>query len=120
MFLKAGLVTFYHLHHYGAVLQAVATERALASLGWDCEVIDYFVNQDTRILKPPTSLGRVRGDAAALLHYQAERTRWQRYEAFSEAYLKRTARRYESWEELREAELPYDLLIAGRSEEHTF
>ncbi len=113
MFLKAGLVTFYHLHHYGAVLQAVATERALASLGWDCEVIDYFVNQDTRILKPPTSLGRVRGDAAALLHYQAERTRWQRYEAFSEAYLKRTARRYESWEELREAELPYDLLIAG-------
>ena len=113
VFLKAGLLTFYHLHHYGALLQAVATQRALASLGWDCETIDYFVNQDIRILKPPTSPGRAANDAYNTLHYPALKRRWQRFEAFSKAHLKLTARRYGSWEELRGAGLPYDLLVSG-------
>lgn len=111
--MKAGLVTFYHLHHYGAILQAAATQRALASLGWDCETIDYFVNQDIRILKPPTSPGRAANDAYNALHYPALKRRWQRFEDFSRAHLNLTARRFESWEELREARLPYDLLVSG-------
>lgn len=113
VFLKAGLLTFYHLHHYGALLQAVATQRALASLGWDCETIDYFVNQDNRILKPPTSPGRAANDAYNALRYPALRKRWQRFEDFSKAHLNLTARRYTSWEELRSAKLPYDLLVSG-------
>nr|WP_325300666.1 polysaccharide pyruvyl transferase family protein [uncultured Oscillibacter sp.] len=111
--MKAGLVTFYHLHHYGAVLQAVATQRALASLGWDCETIDYFVGQDIRILKPPTSPGRAAGDAYNALHYPALKRRWHRFEDFSKAHLNLTARRYESWEALRAAALPYGLLVSG-------
>lgn len=111
--LKAGLLTFYHLHHYGALLQAVATQRALASLGWDCETIDYFVNQDNRILKPPTTPGRAASDAHSALHYRVLRKRWLRFEDFSRAHLRLTARRYESWEALKEAGLPYDLLVAG-------
>jgi len=111
--LKAGLVTFYHLHHYGALLQAAATQRALASLGWECETIDYFVNQDNRILKPPTTPGRAVNDAHSALHYPALRRRWQRFEDFSRAHLNLTGRRFESWEELKTAELPYDLLISG-------
>ena len=31
--MKTGLVTFYHIHHYGALLQAYATERAVEALG---------------------------------------------------------------------------------------
>ena len=42
--MKTGLLTFYHIHHYGAMLQAYATERAVASLGSECEIIDYYVN----------------------------------------------------------------------------
>ena len=49
--MKAGLVTFYHIHHYGALLQAAATERAVERFGWDCEIIDYFVNQDNALFK---------------------------------------------------------------------
>ena len=30
--MKTGLVTFYHIHHYGALLQAYATERAVEAL----------------------------------------------------------------------------------------
>ena len=111
--MKAGLLTFYHLHHYGAILQAAATQRALASLGWDCETIDYFVNQDIRLLKPPTSPGRAASDAYNTLHYPAVRRRWRRFEAFSKAHLRLTPRRYESWAALRGAALPYDLLISG-------
>jgi hypothetical protein len=87
--LKAGLVTFYHLHHYGAILQAAATQRALASLGWECETIDYFVGQDIRILKPPTTPARAANDAYNTLHYPALKRRWQRFEDFSRANLNR-------------------------------
>ena len=111
--MKAGLLTFYHLHHYGAVLQAAATQRALASLGWDCEIIDYFVNQDIRILKPPTTPGRAASDAYNTLHYPALKRRWQRFEAFSRDHLNLTPRRYQSREELCAASLPYDLLVSG-------
>ena len=111
--MKAGLLTFYHLHHYGAILQAAATQRALASLGWDCETIDYFVNQDIRILKPPTTPGRAVNDAYNAAHYAALRRKWRRFEDFSRAHLNLTARRYKSLGELRGAALPYDLLISG-------
>ncbi len=111
--MKAGLLTFYHLHHYGALLQAVATRRALASLGWDCETIDYYVNQDNRILKPPTTLGRTAGDACNALHYAALRRRARRFEDFSRANLPLMPRRYESREELRTAPPPCELLISG-------
>ncbi|MCI9120855.1 MAG: 4Fe-4S dicluster domain-containing protein [Oscillibacter sp.] len=111
--MKAGLVTFYHLHHYGALLQAVATQQALANLGWDCETIDYFVNQDNRILKPPTSPGRAASDAHSALHYKALRTRWLRFESFSKAHLHLTSRYYESRDALFRENWPYDLIIAG-------
>lgn len=55
--MKAGLVTFYHIHHYGALLQAAATERAVERFGWDCEIIDYFVNQDNALLPKRPHLG---------------------------------------------------------------
>ena len=111
--MKAGLLTFYHLHHYGAQLQAAATQRALASLGWESEIVDYFVNQDIRILRPPTSPGRAANDAYNSLHYAALRRKFRRFQDFSRAHLNLTPRRYESRAELEGADLPYDLLIAG-------
>lgn len=58
--MNTGLVTFYHIHHYGAALQAAATERAVESLGHTCEIIDYFVNQDNALFRRPTGLGSSR------------------------------------------------------------
>ena len=70
--MKAGLVTFYHIHHYGALLQAAATERAVERFGWDCEIIDYFVNQDNALFKRPTGLGSAAHDAHTALHFGHE------------------------------------------------
>ena len=86
--MKAGLVTFYHIHHYGALLQAAATERAVERFGWDCEIIDYFVNQDNALFKRPTGLGSAAHDAHTALHYQALSERYRRFEKFSRDHLR--------------------------------
>lgn len=67
--MKIGLVTFYHIHHYGALLQACATERAVEALGGQCEIIDYYVNQNNALFQAPKGLGSAAHDAHTALHY---------------------------------------------------
>ena len=111
--MKTGLVTFYHIHHYGAALQAAATERAVETLGHECEIIDYFVNQDNALFRRPTGLGSAAADAHTALHYQALKTRYERFEQFSRDHLRISAHRYLSVAELRQAQLPYDAILSG-------
>lgn len=111
--MKTGLVTFYHIHHYGASLQAAATERAVETLGHECEIIDYFVNQDNALFRRPTGLGSAAADAHTALHYQALKTRYERFEQFSRDHLRISAHRYLSAAELRQAQLPYDAILSG-------
>ena len=111
--MNTGLLTFYHIHHYGAVLQAYATERAVEALGSRCEIVDYYVNQDNALFQPPTGVGSAAHDAHTALHYRPLKQRYERFEAFSRQHLTISSRRYQSLEELRAAELPYDLLLSG-------
>ncbi len=111
--MRIGLVTFYHIHHYGAALQAAATEQAVKSLGHECEIIDYYVNQNNALFRRPTGLGSAAADAHTALHYPALRTRYQRFEQFARDHLRITPRCYESFEALRAADLPYDALLSG-------
>ncbi len=111
--MKAGLITFYHIHHYGALFQAAATERAVERFGWDCEIVDYFVNQDNALFRRPTGLGSAAHDAHTALHYKALAERYRRFEQFSRDHLRISARHYESFDALAHAELPYDLILSG-------
>ena len=111
--MKAGLVTFYHIHHYGALFQAAATERAVEHFGWDCEIVDYFVNQDNALFKRPTGLGSAAHDAHTALHYKALSERYRRFEQFSRDHLCISAHRYGSFDELSAVALPYDLILSG-------
>ena len=111
--MKTGLVTFYHIHHYGALLQAYATERAVEALGGECEIVDYYVNQNNALFRAPTGLGSAAADAHTALHYGALKARYDRFEAFSRQYLKRSSHRYESVSELAGADLPYDVILSG-------
>ncbi len=99
--------------HYGAALQAAATERAVETLGHECEIIDYFVNQDNALFRRPTGLGSAAADAHTALHYQALKTRYERFEQFSRDHLRISAHRYPSAAELRQAQLPYDAILSG-------
>ena len=111
--MKTGLVTFYHIHHYGALLQAAATERAVEALGSACEIVDYYVNQDNRLFRKPTGLGSAAADAHTALHYGPLKARQERFEAFARQHLRISPHRFESLEELRGAELPYDVILSG-------
>ena len=111
--MKTGLVTFYHIHHYGALLQATATERAVETLGSECEIIDYFVNQNNALFRKPTGLGSAAADVHTALHYKALSQRYQRFEKFSRDHLRISGHRFESLEELKGAELPYDVILSG-------
>ncbi len=111
--MKTGLVTFYHIHHYGALLQAYATERAVEALGGECEIVDYYVNQNNALFRAPTGLGSAAADAHTALHYGALKARYNRFEAFSRQYIKRSGHRYESAAELAHTDLPYDVILSG-------
>ena len=111
--MKTGLVTFYHIHHYGALLQAAATQRAVESLGGECEIIDYYVNQNNNLFRRPNGLSAAAVDAHTALHYKPLKARYQRFETFSRQWLRISPHRFENPEELRAAELPYDLILSG-------
>ena len=111
--MKTGLVTFYHIHHYGAMLQAYATERAVEALGSECEIIDYYVNQDNRLFRKPSSLGNAAADAHTAMHYASLKERHQRFERFAREHLRISAHHFREAGELEAAELPYDVILSG-------
>ena len=111
--MKTGLVTFYHIHHYGALLQAYATEQAVERCGSECEIVDYYVNQNNDLFRKPTGLGSAAADVHTALHYGPLKARYQRFETFSKQYLRISGHRFESLEELKNAELPYDVILSG-------
>ena len=111
--MKTGLVTFYHIHHYGALLQAYATERSVERCGSQCEIVDYYVNQNNDLFRRPTGLGSAAADVHTALHYAPLKARYQRFEDFSRQYLRISGHRFQSVEELKSAELPYDVILSG-------
>ena len=111
--MKTGLVTFYHIHHYGALLQAAATQRAVEQLGHDCEIVDYYVNQNNALFRKPTGLGSAAADVHTALHYAPLKKRYERFEKFSRDHLRISGHRFESFSELAAAELPYEVILSG-------
>lgn len=73
------------------------------------------ITSSTRIT--PSSAGppawRAAADAHTALHYQALKTRYERFEQFSRDHLRISAHRYLSAAELRQAQLPYDAILSG-------
>ena len=111
--MKTGLVTFYHIHHYGAVLQACATRRAVERLGSECEVLHYYVNQNNDLFRRPAGLGAAAADVHTALHYAALKARYDRFESFKARWLNVGARRWESVEELKSEPPAWDVCLSG-------
>ena len=111
--MKTGLVTFYHIHHYGALFQAAATQHAVRALGSECEIVDYYVNQNNALFRKPTGIGSAAADVHTALHYPALKARYDRFEAFAKAHLQLSQRHYETRPELYEAKPEYDVILSG-------
>jgi len=111
--LKIGLITFYHIHHYGAALQACATQHAVTALGGDCQLVNYYVNQDNDLFRKPSGLGAAAADAHTALHYGPLKARYERFEAFKKKYLNLPEHRSASFEELRRNPPECDVFLSG-------
>jgi coenzyme F420-reducing hydrogenase beta subunit len=111
--LKTELITFFHIHHYGAVLQACATQRAVEALGSSCELLNYYVNQNNDLFRKLSGPAAAAADAHTALHYGALKARYDRFEAFAAANLRLTERRFTSLEDLRRSGPDCDVLLSG-------
>ena len=114
--MRTGLITFHFAHHYGAQLQALATMKAIQSLGHECQIIDYRLPHTTRtnqIFKKSRSVRDMASDAHTALHYAAFQRRFQRFEDFVAQEMELSPRRYTAFEQLREEPPAYDVYVAG-------
>lgn len=111
--MKTGLITFYHIHHYGAFLQAYATQHAVESFGGQCEILNYYVNQNNALFRKPSGMSSAAADAHTALHYAQLKARYDRFEDFARQHLHITEHHYESREELYREPPQYDVYLAG-------
>ena len=119
---KAGILTFHWAENYGAILQVYALQTALERIGCDVKIIDYqpdYLMNGGRWLWP-VSRRNLYADAGILLL----RTKWirslvtgrkrhLRFEDFRARYLRFTARKYQTLQELRERLPVFDMLVCG-------
>ena len=119
---KVGILTFHWADNYGAMLQAYALQTALEKIGCDARVIDYqpdYLVNGGRWLWP-VSLRNLYADAGILML----RTKWLRslvagrrqrlcFADFRARYLRLTAAKYRTLQELRERLSPFDVLVCG-------
>ena len=111
--LKTGLLTFYHIHHYGAPLQAAATKWTVESMGASCDIVHYYVNQNNALFRPPISPQNAASDLHTALHYAALSRRYRRFNAFERDILRVSGKPYKNLDKLRADAPPYDVLISG-------
>ena len=85
----------------------------MESLGSECEIVDYYVNQNNALFRKPTGLGSAAADVHTALHYPALKARYDRFEAFAKAHLQLSATHYETRAELYDEKPEYDVILSG-------
>ena len=111
--MKTGLVTFFHIHHYGAHLQACATAKKVQALGSECEIVNYYVNQDNSLFRKGKSPRALAANAHTALHKAALQRRYDRFEAFAAEHLPIGETFYPDSAALHEAKPEYDVILSG-------
>ena len=114
--MKTGILTFHASHNYGSMLQAYALQQTVLSLGHDCEIINFRTERQRRSYRPFYAKGGLRGIAKAIMYPRIARdakAKHRLFERFLREELKVSEQEYATMEQLDEARLPYDAIIAG-------
>lgn len=126
---RVAIATNWNYPDYGGMLQALATQMAIKSIGFDPEVLDatalqgqinkrklgYFARNvfDFSVVKEKSLIvasalkRRFPGD-----YSRGMMARRRAFDTFSENYFLRS-RRFDSWDDLREATLDYECVVVG-------
>lgn len=106
-----GIMTFFRVNNYGAVLQAYGLSTTLEKLGYDVEIIDY----ECKYLEKPYRFENLRNKGisaylASLFGYFTRFPRNKKFRQFRNKYLKISSKQYNN-EMLKNAS--YDIFLAG-------
>lgn len=110
--MRVATLTFHSALNYGAVLQAYALQRAIQSLGHECEILDYRckrIENSYRYLPQPVSL---KGIVSAMFNLQDRRRRKTTFSSFMKEHLSLSKSRYDS-ADVDEACAVYDAFVVG-------
>lgn len=106
---KVGILTMHRVINYGSALQAYATMKTIANLGYDAELIDYiFPNKKIR----QNVLIRIKKILAKIMILLFYGDKKKRFEKFYSKYYK-CSEQYNSPYELNSANFAYDILLTG-------
>lgn len=116
---KVGLMTCF-LDNYGACLQAYALTKAIQSIGLDCEILQYVEPQGyhkgglVERVKDSAIYNKIRCCSPNYRRsFLCGKIKRKAFRAFRRQYLPISARRYDSFEQLRKANADYDMFVCG-------
>lgn len=132
---KVAIMTFYGAYNYGAVWQAYALRKKIQDMGYDCELINYSTSAFLELRKDRSKIQKLCGKVKKafkdpffyinvyIMEYNKKRKikrlgdtvqrRDQKFDEFSETYLKTNGKKYNTHSALVEAELDYDVYVCG-------
>lgn len=114
---KIGILTFHLAHNYGAVLQTFATQYILKKEGYKANVINYYNKKIYSRYKviPKLRKNLIKYFRTVIKEMPYLKSKKKRYESFS-SYISNNfelTEKYYSKNELENANLKYDAIIAG-------
>lgn len=108
------------LDNYGACLQAYALTKAIQSVGFDCEILQYVEPQGyykrglAEWVKDSLIYNKLRCLSPAYRRsYLCGKIKRKAFQAFRKQYLPISAQRYDSFESLKSANAAYDYFVCG-------
>lgn len=112
-----GIITFHAAYNFGSSLQAYATQKILKSLGFDNEIINYRLPNQIHYYGDLISFRFGRKDIirriSCLSEIKERKLRANRYEDFIRSKLVTGSKQFHTYEEVKAANLSYDMLLAG-------
>lgn len=98
------------------MLQAYALQQTVISLGHECEIINFRTERQRRFYRPFFIKGSFRSRIKAILFPRIainDLRKYRLFERFLKENLRLTPKKYSTEEQLRDARLPYESIIAG-------
>lgn len=112
---KTATITFHAAHNYGSNLQAYALQRTIMELGYENEIINLRTNRQKDLYTVFTKRKGIKyvfKNLSHLLYYRSLKKAYDKFEQFINEQLNITVE-YASEEELKQANLKYDVFVAG-------
>lgn len=111
-----GIVTFHGSHNHGSMLQAYATQQAISSLGYSCEIINFRMqSQKEYYALYQTKYGKMRffrGLLLAPIHYTRKKCA-SKFEEFLSTMYTLSGEELQTYKDLEKICDKYDIYLSG-------